>query len=256
MKRTLFISVSILLSLCWSVAAGAQSQIHTVASTEGYEFFGAFLPNGSSYANTPDLKLQLVFSCREMPGVTQNNVTIQLYEGNNLRTRTVQVPVPGTTTYTFSTADAARVYWVNNKGKTDEETVVNKGFRIYSTNNVPMTVYAVNQIGDKAGTYSFDGAHLLPRQVLGYEYLAACHADEAISTEFVVMSTRTGETNVTVTLPKDVSTYTGKTGTVTIKFTRPYQTYIIRSKEGADLSGAQICADKGRAYDNAERHDE
>ena len=119
---------------------------------------------------------------------------------------------------------------------------------IYSKNGVKTTVYAVNQAGADKTTFTLDGAHVLPKQALGHEYIVSCNSEDNIATEFIIMSTIAG-TKVSIQLPDGVRTTTESSGTLQTTFPQPYMVYIVRSMAAdpehptADLSGTTICAD-------------
>ena len=219
-----------------SLTAQVQTpSIKPVTSTEGYDFYVAFMPNGASKPTDKDLKLQLFVNSREA-----NRVRLEYADGS---TKDYNVPAGGTTTIDV---DPKKAYWDEEKG--EEEMILEKGVRVYSLDKKPMTVYSGNQNGE-GGTSSFDGAHVLPKEALGQEYVIQSANDDNIATEFVVMSTRPGTTTVTVEL--NVKSRKGKKDRLTISFKKAKQIYIIRSKEidpnqpndVMDLSGSTICAD-------------
>ncbi len=57
-------------ALCLALVMRAQttSSVSPVTSTEGYDFYATFLPNGTAQRKAPDLKLQFLVSAREVPG--------------------------------------------------------------------------------------------------------------------------------------------------------------------------------------------
>lgn len=225
----------VVLGLCVSVGSYAQVRtVKPVRTTEGYDFYVAWMPNGGSKPSDMDLKLQLLVSSRDA-----NKVRLEYSNGAS-----IDYDVPAGET-TVIDVDAANVYW--DPAKDEEEKVLNKGVRIYSIERIPMTVYAVNQIGE-IGTFSFDGAHVLPEEALGSEYLVQSASNDAIATEFVIMSTRPGNTNVAI----DLKTNSRKgVQHLDVTFTKSKQIYIVRSKSAdpnnpndlIDLSGSMICAD-------------
>ena len=100
------------------------------------------------------------------------------------------------------------------------------------------------------GSYSFDGAHILPVEALGTEYMVQSSDGDAIATEFVVMSTKPGVTNVTMSLK--VESRRGSITDLNVTLNGSKQIYIVRSKapdpenpdDLFDLSGSTICADQ------------
>ena len=238
----------------WSqVAVGATP----VTSTEGYEFFVTWLLNGNRGPKDKDLKLQLMINSRAVEGhpeITTNDVRIEV----NGKSVDVSVPVNETTVLTLGEGAASAITLPDvfiDPEKTEEEKVSDKGVHVYSKNGVKMTVYAGNKIGMDIGSTSFDASHVLPKEALGFEYVVTCNANDINATEFVIMSTVNGETNVKVTLPDNVKTSTGKAGTLdNIKFTKQNQIYVVRSQtidpsqqseellSSIDLSGSLICS--------------
>ena len=68
MKRLLYILLFLILATSWCDSLWAQTtqpkQLSDVTTTEGREFFVAWLPNGGSLPTDADLKLQLIASTR------------------------------------------------------------------------------------------------------------------------------------------------------------------------------------------------
>ena len=68
MKRLLYILLFLILATSWCGSVWAQTtqpkQLPNVTTTEGREFFVAWLPNGGSLPADTDLKLQLIASTR------------------------------------------------------------------------------------------------------------------------------------------------------------------------------------------------
>lgn len=239
MKRFGHIVLLLTLAISWCCSLWAQvppQQLPDVTTTEGREFFVSWLPNGGSEPTSADLRLRLIASSRK-----SNNITIE-YSNGDVESYTIQpgrsIEIP---------IDPAKTYWDPNTG--EEEMVLRKGVRVYSRNNERFTLYSINQMG-VAGSYSFDGAHILPAEALGTEYMVQTADADATATEFVVMSTKQGETNVNINLK--VNSRRGNTQQLTVKFTGSKQIYIVRSKapnadnpnELIDLSGSTVCADQ------------
>ena len=243
----------------YSVSGWSQVAVGTtpVTSTEGYEFFVTWLLNGNRGPKDKDLKLQLMISSRAVEGhpeITTNDVRIEV----NGKSVDVSVPVNQTKVLTLGEGEASAITLPDvfiDPEKTEEEKVSDKGVHVYSKNGVKMTVYAGNKIGMDIGSTSFDASHVLPKEALGFEYIVTCNANDINATEFVIMSTVNGETNVKVTLPDNVKTSTGKAGTLdNIKFTKQNQIYVVRSQtidpsqqseellSSIDLSGSLICS--------------
>ena len=66
-------------ALCLAVVMQAQTPVSVtpVTSTEGYDFYATFLPNGNSKREAPDLMLKFLVSAREVPGHPEiSNATI------------------------------------------------------------------------------------------------------------------------------------------------------------------------------------
>ena len=247
MRSIRHIAFILALACSWCLSSFAQTKLlPDVTSTEGREFFVAWLPNVASKIDDRDLKLQLIASSRE-----ENHIRVE-YAGGTYRDYTI----PGNThTLVIDDLDKKLIYWDIDKG--EDEKVLNKGIRVYSLDDKPFTLYSTNQNGD-IGALSFDAAHILPVEALGHEYVVQTSNDDAIATEFVVMSTRPGITNVTVNLPVE----SRKNGSNTIRFTGSKQIYIIRSKshdpmipnDNISLSGATVCADQPIAVWSGNQH--
>lgn len=224
--------------MSWCGVLWAQTpakQLPEVTSTEGREFFVAWLPNGDRAPNSPDLRLQLVANTRfsttivvEYPnGYTQN------YPMASGQSQDIIV-------------DPQIVYWNSSAG--EEETVVRKGIRVYSQNGEKFTLYSINQMG-ASGVYSVDGAHILPVEALGNEYIVQTADGDKTATEFIVMSTKPGPTNVNISLKVKSR---GNADQLNFTFTDSKQCYIVRSQyhdpddmnAEIDLSGSTICADQ------------
>ena len=207
-----------------------------MTSTEGRDFYVAWLPNGGSDQSSTDLKLQLLASSRK-----DNSIIVEYANG---ATQSYIIAAGQTTIITL---DANSVYW--DPAKDEEEKPLSKGVRVYSTIDEVFTLYSINQIGT-TGTYSFDGAHILPIEALGTEYLVQTAKADEVATEFVLMSTKPGQTNVTMTLK--VNSRRGNTTDLNVTLNGPKQIYIVRSKapdpenpnDFIDLSGSTICADQ------------
>lgn len=253
MKRVIRLLV-LLLMVCFVVelyAQGTTLKANPVTNTEGYEFFVTWLPNGSSKIKDKDLILQLLVSSRPVEGhpeITENQVRVE-FANNSFKDYNIAV---GTTeVITLTPEEINIVYWDSDKG--EEEKILDKGVRVYSKNNVPMTVYATNQNGEviAEGTkFALDAQHVLPKQALGYEYIVQTASVDEIATEFVVMSTRPGKTNVKLSLTTNSRVKNRQE--LDFSFTKSKQIYIVRSQtlagedaEGTmmDLSGSLVCAD-------------
>lgn len=235
-------------ALCLALVAQAQTKptVSPVTSTEGYDFYATFLPNGNAQRAAIDLKLQFLVSARAVPGhpeITHDTIGVQCGLGYN---KEYYIPV-NTTEAIDIPADYA--YWDIIKQYSQVETPLNYGVHIFSKNNVKTTVYSINQAGADKTALSLDGSHVLPKQALGHEYIVSCNSEDVLATEFVIMSTE-ANTKVTIQLPQGVKTTTESSGKLEATFTQPYMIYIVRSLAAdaenpvMDLSGATICADK------------
>lgn len=158
-------------ALCLALVMRAQAtlSVSPVTSTEGYDFYTTFLPNGTAQRNAPDLKLQFLVSSREVPGhpeITENTVVVQCGSFRQ------EYPVAVNSTEVID-MNADLAYWDITDEKNQVEKPLTLGVHIYSKNGVKMTVYAVNQIGTTDKSLSLDGSHVLPKQALGHEYIVA-----------------------------------------------------------------------------------
>lgn len=239
----LFRHICLLLTLtfCWCTSLYAQivKQLPDVTSTEGREFFVAWLPNGGSDPRSMDLKLQLIASSRK-----STSIIVEMPDGT---TTPYPVQAGGSTVISIQQSDLANVYWDPSAG--EEEVVMTKGLRVYSSNDELFTLYSTNQMG-VIGSYSFDGAHILPVEALGTEYMIQTAEADAMATEFVLMATKPGVTSVSIDLK--VNSRQGNTQHLDIALNSAKDVYIVRSKapnpddpnDFIDLSGSTICADQ------------
>ena len=225
--------------MSWCGALRAQvtvKQLPEVTSTEGREFFVAWLPNGGVLPASQDLRLLLLASSRN-----SNTIVVEYPNG-----ATQNYPMTGGQTVEI-TVDPQTVYW--DMSAAEEEMPLRKGIRVYSQNDEKFTLYSINQYGI-TGTYSFDGAHILPVEALGTEYIIQTADADEMATEFVIMTTKPGTTNVTINLT--VNSNKGQTQQIEIPLNGSKQIYIVRSKapnpddpdDMIDLSGSTICADQ------------
>ena len=178
--------ITLALSWCLSLMAQNTKTLPEVTTTEGREFFVAWLPNGGSDLSSTDLKLILFASSR-----VNNAITVEFANG---ATMDYTIEAGKTTQITI---DPASVYW--DPANDEEEKSLRKGLRVYSSIDERFTLYSINQTGT-LGTYSYDGAHILPVEALGTEYMVMTNDVDATATEFVIMSTKPGVTNVTMEL--------------------------------------------------------
>lgn len=238
--RHIFVLITLALSWCLSVFAQEPQTLPEVTSTEGREFFVTWLPNGGSEATSTDLKLLLYANARHA-----TNIIVEYANG-----ATETFPIAENSVHGASatiTVDPAFVYW--NPSANEEEIPLNRGIRVYSDNNEKFTLYSANQMGI-LGTYSYDGAHILPVEALGTEYMVMTNDADAIATEFVIMSTKPGRTHVTMELK--TNSRRGNTQQLSVTLNGSKQIYIVRSKapdpsnpdDVIDLSGSTICADQ------------
>ena len=221
---------------CQIAMYGQTKRLPDVTSTEGREFFVAWLPNGGSDPSSTDLKLLLLASSRKA-----NQIRVEYANG---ATQSYDIPAGQTVTINV---DPQTVYW--DPARDEEEKPLSKGVRVYSVNDERFTLYSVNQNGVQ-GTFSFDGAHILPVEALGTEYMIQTSDADAIATELLIMSTKPGDTNVSLNLK--VNSRRGNTQQLNVTLSGSKQIYIVRSKapvlddpnDFIDLSGSTICADQ------------
>lgn len=239
MKQFRQIVYLLALALCWCSAILAQQtkKLPDVTTTEGREFFVAWMPNGGSDLQSQDLKLQLLVSTRK-----SNTVVVEYANGMTRR-----YPIAAGYTRLIDDIDPQLVYWDPSSG--EEETILQKGIRVYSQNDEKFTLYSTNQMGT-LGSFSFDGAHIIPVEALGTEYMIQSADGDAIATEFIIEATKPGQTHVTM----DLKVNSRKSGAqhLDVTLTGSKQIYIVRSKapdpenisDFIDLSGSTICADQ------------
>ncbi|MBR1472858.1 MAG: IgGFc-binding protein [Paludibacteraceae bacterium] len=235
-----FRHIALLLTLaaywCGSVWGQTVKQLPEVTSTEGREFFVAWLPNGDRTPQSPDLRLQLLASSRKF-----NNIQVE-YPDGTIESYDIN---PGETTEIIITPQS--VYW--DASAAEEETPVRKGIRVYSLNDEKFTLYSTSQYGSQ-DVFSLDGAHILPVEALGTEYMVMNAEGDNTATEFVLMSTKPGVTHVTINLK--VNSRLGNTQQLSVDLYDSKQIYIVRSMPhdpddmttNIDLSGSTICADQ------------
>ena len=238
MKQLRHIALLLTLAACWCGSVWGQTvkQLPEVTSTEGREFFVAWLPNGDRTPQSPDLRLQLLASSRKFNNIQVEypNGTVESYDIN-----------PGETTEIIITPQ--NVYW--DASAAEEETPVRKGIRVYSLNDEKFTLYSTSQYGSQ-DVFSLDGAHILPVEALGTEYMVMNAEGDNTATEFVLMSTKPGVTHVTINLK--VNSRLGNTQQLSVDLYDSKQIYIVRSMPhdpddlttNIDLSGSTICADQ------------
>lgn len=125
--------------LCGQIGLVAQTQNQTkqlkeVTSTEGRDFYVAWMPNGGSEPGSSDLKLQLLASSR-----VANQITVEYANG---ATQNFNIAAGGTT---IINVDPNSVYW--DPAKDEEEKPLSKGIRVYSNVDEVFSLYSVNQMG-------------------------------------------------------------------------------------------------------------
>ena len=214
--------VVIMLAFAGATFAWSQTPVvvSPVTSTEGYDFFVTWLLNGNRGPKDKDLKLQIMISSDRVPGhpeITTNNVRVDYPGGGQ------DVAIPVGTTQVVDITQGESVYIDVEKNQAEQIAQTAAGVHVYSKNGVKMTVFVGNKIGNDVGSTSFDASHVLPKEALGYEYIVQCNSHDIMATQFAIMSTVAGKTHVSLTIPEKVKTSTGKAGSYTIEFTKPYQ---------------------------------
>ena len=138
MKRIRHIIFIVVLALSWCISLYAQTtarQLPDVTSTEGRDFYVAWLPNGGSDQSSTDLKLQLLASSRK-----DNSIIVEYANG---ATQSYIIAAGQTTIITL---DANSVYW--DPAKDEEEKPLSKGVRVYSTIDEVFMLYYMRCFSD------------------------------------------------------------------------------------------------------------
>ena len=154
MKLFAQIGLVIALVFCWCSSVWAQQtkKLPDVTSTEGREFFVAWLPNVASKIDDPDLNLQLIANSRE-----ENHIRVE-YAGGTYRDYTIP---GGQHTLVIDDLDKTLIYW--DIDQSEDELVIDKGIRVYSLDDKVFTLYSINQNGAE-GSELFNGFELLDRK--------------------------------------------------------------------------------------------
>lgn len=205
-----------------------------VTSTEGTEFYVAWLLNGASQLTPekdPTLQLKLIASARQ-------DMDIRL-EHPNGGVDTYSIPANGSVVIDV---EPNEVYV--DMGADLTETSQRRGIRVYSVDPMQrFTLVSISQNGSNmAGTTSYDGTLLLPIEGLGKEYVIQTYEQDHIANQFLVMGTETN-THVTVSLTNDSKKH--KAGSDYSFTIGPKDVWLVTAGAPAyDLSGTTICADK------------
>ena len=106
MKRFRYIVLFLALAMSWCGALRAQvpvKQLPEVTSTEGREFFVAWLPNGGTLPSDQDLRLMLIASSRK-----SNTIVVEMPDGS-----TKNYPIAGgqSVEIVFDLPDKPKIYW-------------------------------------------------------------------------------------------------------------------------------------------------
>ena len=226
MKRYI---ITILILLATSIV---YSQ-HQSVTTQGTEFWAAFLRNGSHDTGESELELSLMVSAKRACSVTVRNP-------NSTWTTTFNVAANSTYKCVIPSAQHSQCYLY-----TPTSSAVNKGLLITSTDTI--SLYASN-----FASASFDGSIVLPTTALGNEYIIQTYtptlegySSSETCSEFSVTAT---EDNTIVDVTPSVSCYTSASATTTSNFTITLnrgQSAFIRSttrNAAGNLSGTRVVA--------------
>ncbi|MBQ4476771.1 MAG: gliding motility-associated C-terminal domain-containing protein [Bacteroidales bacterium] len=226
MKRYI---ITILILLATSIV---YSQ-HQSVTTQGTEFWAAFLLNSDHSVGDSGLELSLMVTAKRACSVTVRNP-------NSTWTNTFNVGANATYKCVIPTSQHSQCYL-----NSPTSTAVNKGLLITSTDTI--SLYASN-----FASASFDGSIVLPTTALGNEYIIqtykptlAGYTDDEACSEFSVTAT---EDNTIVDVTPSVSCYTNSSATTTSNFTITLnrgQSAFIKSatrNENGNLSGTRVIA--------------
>lgn len=233
-----FIKAFALLLLLAVTAVSASAASSRSISTESNAFWVAFMNNLMQVETEPSMDLRIIVTPRQ---TTTINVVRHTSTGPGTP---MSQTVTGGTVYEFVISpEDAYIY--------ESESLEYKGLYVYSTDGTDFSCFAYNRVGVK-GTSSRDVALVLPAQVLDKEYFVQTYSQESKATEFVVVATEEGTTEVTIT-PSVMTNGNHSAGnTFTISMQRG-QTYMVTSLPRSaqmtqnDLSGSKICSDKNVA---------
>ncbi|MBQ1694918.1 MAG: PKD domain-containing protein, partial [Bacteroidales bacterium] len=206
---------------------------HQSVTTQGTEFWAAFLRNGSHDTGESELELSLMVSAKRACSVTVRNP-------NSTWTTTFNVAANSTYKCVIPSAQHSQCYLY-----TPTSSAVNKGLLITSTDTI--SLYASN-----FASASFDGSIVLPTTALGNEYIIQTYtptlegySSSETCSEFSVTAT---EDNTIVDVTPSVSCYTSASATTTSNFTITLnrgQSAFIRSttrNAAGNLSGTRVVA--------------
>ena len=214
--------ITILILLATSLA---YSQ-HQSVTTQGTEFFTAFIQNSSHTAGESGFELSLMVSAKRACSVTVRNP-------NSTWTTTFNVAANSTYKCIIPSAQHSQCYLTEATA-----SAVNKGLLITSTDTI--SLYSSN-----FASASFDGSIVLPTTALGNEYIVQCYPPVINTSEFAITAT---EDNTIVDITPSVSLSAGTThtanSTFNVSLNRGQSIFMRSTTTGAngDLSGTRIVA--------------
>ncbi len=220
----------LLLTALPSFAARAQR----LSSTEGSEFWVAFLNNYQALATDASLDLEIIVTASQP-------VTVKVDAADGSHIGQLQIASAGG--WDTLKIDPTFTQLVYPELMTGLPT--GSGIHVYSTDTVTtFTCYAYSRMG-LTGSSSRDAALVLPLAALGTEYIVQTFRDETMSSEFAIVAT---EDNTAVYITPSNSTKSAMPASP-IMMSRG-QVFFVESTTASeespdvDLSGSLICADR------------
>lgn len=217
---------------------------YDLTSSDGTEFWAAFMTHNGISENDPTLKLSI-------HAIADTTATIVI-EVNGIERGRIELTEDasgfvqeGVFQFQFGDVIAWNDVYLPSK---DAETPQNRGVHIYSLDHkTSFSCYAQSEAGTGQGTTRATSI-LLPAHMLGMQYYVQTFQTDINATEFAVVATD-DNTHVTITTPIPTSKTRGTEQTTTL---RKGQVYMVRSKFPEDvvgdasinLSGSLVCADK------------
>ena len=219
-------TVCLLLISLFSLHIGAAIQNdswRTERSTQGTDFWVTFMKNAGNEIDDKSLSLQLRITTIE----EEASGTIYF---NNSSSYRYSFRVKKGEVYTFTVPEDMRKYAY----AMTEQKKEYKG--VHVTSDKPISVYACNY-----GAYSYDATMVLPTSALGREYVVQTFSKDRNATEFAVVATASGTTNLYITPSAETTKNDPANQTLSRVQLSQGQIYFVRSKLAtSDLSGSRI----------------
>ena len=224
-----------LLLLMMSVLSASAARQQRLSSTEGSEFWVAFLNNNQALSSDGSLDLEIIVTAAQP-------VTVKVATADGSLVGQLQVTTAGG----WDTLKIAPQFVQQLYPEIMLTTPTDAGLHVYSTDTVTVfTCYAYNRMG-LAGSSSRDAALVLPVAALGTEYMVQTFREETMSSEFAIVAT---EDNTHVYITPSKSTKVGVSPSTPIVMNKG-QVFLVESQTASedapdvDLSGSLICADR------------